>query len=325
MTKIILDVDTGMDDAVAITVAALSKELEILGITVTHGNQPLENTLENTLRVVELLGKDIPVYGGCPEPMVQYLLSGRTSNVRKQTIRKVIDGEVITIHQKHIDLPKATIESQKKHACTFLIETLKNTKEKITLVPVGPLTNIGMALRMDPSIKENIEEIVIMGGGINHGNRTPVAEANFYDDPEAAQIVMSSGCKIRVMTLEATESVLFTRDDAKKFRNGSKVGTFIANLIEKYILNCELLGISDDGSVSIHDAVAVCAVIDPSVVTDIRCKNCDIDFSGGFADGQLLVDNRTFIKPHSKTYIAYATNRDKCLEMMVSTINNEYE
>lgn len=320
--KIILDVDTGMDDAVAIAVAALSTELNVLGITVTHGNQPLEYTLENTLRVVEFIGRDIPVYAGCPEPMVQFLSPGRLNNVRRQITRKVVDGKEITIHQKYLDLPPAKIQPQKQHACTYIIETLKNSDEKITLVPVGPLTNIGMALRMDPSIKENIEEIVIMGGGITHGNRTPVAEANFYDDPEAAQIVLTSGCKIRILTLDATEHVLFSRQTAQKFRSESKVGELIADITDTYIDNCTLLGIAPDGIVAIHDAVTVCAVIDPSIITDIRQKNCDVDFSGGFSDGQLVIDNRSFSKLNLPTYIAYAVDREKCISIMQKAIKS---
>lgn len=317
--NVILDVDTGMDDAAAIVIAALSKKLNLLGITVCHGNQPLEYTLENTLRVVEMLGKDIPVYAGCPEPMVQRLYAGRLNNIRKQKVRKIIDGKEITIHDRELNLPKAKISPESTHACTFIIETLKNAKEKVTLIPIGPLTNIGMALRMDPSIKDNIEEIVLMGGGIDVGNRTPVAEANFYDDPEAAQIVLSSGCKLRLITLEATETVLISREDAQMFRC-SREGNFVADVIEKYIHNLQLLSISGDGKVAVHDATAVCAVIEPSIITDIRRKNCDVDFGGGFADGQLLVDNRTFIKPDSQTFVAYATDREKCIEIMKNTI-----
>lgn len=314
--KIILDVDTGMDDAVAIAVAALSPELEVLGITVTHGNQPLENTLENTLRMVEFLDKEIPVYAGCPEPMVQYLSPGRLRNVRRQTTRKIVDGNEVTIHQKYLNLPQSKIEPQLKHACSFIIETLKSSNVKITLVAVGPLTNIGMALRMDPSIKENIEEIVVMGGGITHGNRTPVAEANFYDDPEAAQIVLSSGCEIRILTLDATETVLCGKEDAQSFKSCSRVGELVADIINTYIRNCTLLGISQNEKVAVHDAITVCAVIDPSIVTNIQHKNCDVDFSGGFSDGQLVIDNRIFAKPNYPTFVAYAVDRKRCLDIM---------
>ncbi len=320
--KIILDVDTGTDDAVAIAVAALSEKLEVLGITVTHGNQPLCYTLENTLRMVEFLKLNIPVYAGCNEPMVQYLTAGRLLNVRRQTIEKVINGETVSIHQKYLDLPKASIQAEAKHACSFLVETLKHTTEKITIVAVGPLTNIAMALRMDPSICKGIEEIVIMGGAIAHGNRTPVAEANFYDDPEAAQIVLKSGCKIRLFTLDATESVLCGHEEAEEFRKTSYVGQFVGDLTEEFVRKCTLLNICDCGKVSIHDAVTVCAVIDPSIVTDLRHQFCDVDFSGGFSDGQLVVDTRMFAKPADPVYVAYKVDRDRCLELMLHSLKH---
>lgn len=318
--KIILDVDTGMDDAIAIAMAAISPEIDILGITVVHGNQPLEYTLENTLRVVEFLEKPIPVYAGCPEPMVQFLSPGRLMNVRRQVTQKTVGDKVITIHPKYIKLPQATILPERKHACSYIIEMLKEAREKLTIVAVGPLTNIGMALRMDPSITSNIDEIVIMGGGDRHGNRTPVAEANFYDDPEAAQIVMQSGCKIRLLTLDATETVLLTKTDAQRLRKLSRTGAFMADIIEEYIDNCTLLGITEKVEVSVHDAVAVCAVIDPSVITDIRHRNCDVDFSGGFSDGQLVVDNRSYVKVNHQTYVAYEVDKAKFLDILEETL-----
>jgi inosine-uridine nucleoside N-ribohydrolase len=318
--KIILDVDTGMDDAVAIAIASLAPQLEILGITVTHGNLPLANTLENTLRVLEFLGKDIPVYSGCPEPMVQYMTAGRLLNVRRQKTTKVVNGREIKIHDDYLPLPVASIKPQTKHACSYIIETLHKSDEKITLVPVGPLTNIGMALRMDPTIREKIEEIVIMGGGISHGNRTPVAEANFYDDPEAAQIVLSSGCQTRVFTLDATESVLADKQKMEQFRSYSRAGRLVADLVDNFIDNCTLLGIDNNGKVSVHDAVTICALINPDIVTDIRYKNCDVDFSGGFADGQLVIDNRTYVEITSRNQIAYAIDSDRCWQIMADVI-----
>ncbi len=320
--KIILDVDTGTDDAIAIAVAALSTQLEILGITVVHGNQPLAYTVENTLRVVQFLKKDIPVYPGCPEPMVQYLLPGRVSNIRKQAVEQIIDGEHVSIHTKYLDLPPATITPQSRHACSFILDTLKASKEKITLVAVGPLTNIAMVLRMDPTVSSQIEEIVIMGGAVKHGNRSPVAEANFYDDPEAAQIVLTSGCKVRLCTLDATETVLCAQEDAARFRKCSYVGDFAGAVTEDFIRRCTLLDICNNGAVSIHDAVTVCAVIDPSIVEVMRHEACDVDFSGGWADGQLLVDKRLFAKPVHPVFVVYQVNRESCLRIMEQSFCN---
>lgn len=317
--KIIMDVDTGTDDAVAIAIAALNPNIELLGLTVTHGNQSLENTVENTLRMVEFLKKDIPVYAGCPEPMVQYLLPGRVMNVRRQITERVINGEVVSIHSKHLDLPPATIKPQFQHACSYIIETLKHSAEKLTIVATGPLTNIGMALRMDPSISENIEEIVVLGGGIYTGNRTPMAEANFYDDPEAAQIVIKSGCRVRLITIDAVFSVKLGAKEIERFRSASYVGNFVADLTEDFIRRGKLLRSVDVKETCLADVVAICATIDPSIVTDIRHKACDVDISGGWADGELIIDNRVFAKPTDPVYIAYAVDRERCIDIMVNS------
>lgn len=323
--KVILDVDTGTDDAVAILVAALSPHIELKAITVAHGNQPLEFTVENTLRVVDLLGKDIAVYAGCPEPMVRGLSPGRAENVRRQTTATVVDGEEIGIHEKRLALPPATRSVEKDHACSYLVTALgeaASVGERITILAVAPLTNIGMALRMEPSIVAGIKQVVVMGGGAFHGNRTPVAEANFYDDPEAAQILITSGCAVRIMTLEATEKVPFDERDVAAFRTGSQIGTFVADLLEGYLARCRTLGILEEGeAVAVHDAVAACAVIDPSIVTSVQVKNCDVDFGGGFADGQLIIDERAFITPSGSVSVAYDVDVARCREIIRSTIS----
>lgn len=319
--NVILDVDTGTDDAVAILLAALSPAIDPVAITVTHGNQPLDLTVDNTLRVVEHVDADIPVFAGCPAPMVRDLSPGRGYNVRRQTTSRTMNGEEVGIHEKHLPLPPPTRTADPRHACAYLVETLRAAPDPVTILAVAPLTNIGMALRMDPSIAEAIEEIIVMGGGVHHGNRTPVAEANFYDDPEAAHIVVSSGCRVVIMTLEATEDPEFTADDVAGFRGRSATGDFVADLLESYLARCRLLGIvPEGGGVSLHDAVAACAVIEPSVITRLEQRNCDVDFAGGFADGQLVVDARGFVRPAGNVYVACAVDAEKCRRLIRETL-----
>ena len=317
--KVILDVDTGTDDAVAILCAALSRKIDLLGITVTSGNLPLENTLENTLRVTELSGRDIPVYAGCPEPMVRGLMPGRAKDVRMQTVDTVINGERISIHEPLLPLPPAKQRPREKHACTYLIETLKASAEKVTIVAVAPLTNIGMALRMDPSIVQNIEEIVIMGGSVNSGNRTPVAEANFYDDPEAAQIVIKSGCPVRIFTLEATELAECGHADADDFRALSAAGVFVGDLINGFIHRCTLLNICPNNAVAIHDAITLCGLIEPNIVKRRISAECDVCLSG-WADGQLVVDRRNFAAASPAVQIVCDIDKALCIRTMKDCI-----
>jgi len=211
MRKIILDVDTGTDDAMAIILAALASDIDIRAITCVHGNLPLQNTVENTLRVVQMLGLDVPVYAGCPEPMVQRLIPGRAYNVRRRAAHQTgatdAAGKKVGAHEDYLPLPKAEIAAAETHAVSFLVETLR--KEKLTVVAVGPQTNIAMALRMDPTIAENIEELVVMGGAVAVGNATQSAEANFFWDPEAASIMLKADTKITVLPLDATSLRFF--------------------------------------------------------------------------------------------------------------------
>ena len=317
--KVILDVDTGSDDAVAIISAILCDELDVLGITVSHGNCPLEYTLPNTLRVVEMLGSDVPVFAGCAEPMVQYLLPGRTVNANHKILEKVIDGKLVAIHENNLPLPGPTIKAQDQHACIWLLETLKNTKEKITLIPVGPMTNIGMVLRMDPSVAENIEEIVCMGGGVNVKNTTKCAEINFYNDPEAAKIVLTSGIPITIVPLDATHSSWFGYEEAEKMTAlGNPAAVFAGEMLHHRIASANAIGVRKEQKSALHDVLAVCAVIDRSILTDLRLESADIDISGGIADGQLVIDTRPVAEVKYPIHVAYKGDTEKLFNMLYS-------
>ncbi len=324
--KIILDVDTGTDDAMAIITAMLAHELDILGITVVQGNQPLVYTLENTLRVVELMGGGVPVYAGCPEPMVQTMSEGRMKNQRIQTYEKVIDGKKINIHDEYLNLPKATLKPQPQHAVSYLVDTLRNTTEKLTLVAVGPATNVGMALRMDPDIANNLEEIVVMGGGVTSVNRTSGAEMNFYMDPEAAQLMIKANCKVTILPLDATTSALFSREDAKVIAAvGNRPAQFFAELMTHFSERLEMLDINNRTpgcyDIAIHDVLCILYLLDPSIITDLRREKCDVDFAGGYADGMLMVDTRSYVEKTDETYVAYHIDKKKTMDMIVDILS----
>ncbi len=324
--KIILDVDTGTDDAMAIITAMLAHELDILGITVVQGNQPLVYTLENTLRVVELMGGGVPVYAGCPEPMVQTMSEGRMKNQRIQTYEKVIDGKKINIHDEYLNLPKATLKPQPQHAVSYLVDTLRNTTEKLTLVAVGPATNVGMALRMDPDIANNLEEIVVMGGGVTSVNRTSGAEMNFYMDPEAAQLMIKANCKVTILPLDATTSALFSREDAKVIAAvGNRPAQFFAELMTHFSERLEMLDINNRTpgcyDIAIHDVLCILYLLDPSIITDLRREKCDVDFAGGYADGMLMVDTRSYVEKTEETYVAYHIDKKKTMDMIVDILS----
>ena len=320
--KVILDVDTGSDDAVAIMTALLSEELDVIGITTVHGNLPLPYTTDNTLRVVELLGSDVPVYAGCPYPLVQDLLPGRRVNARETDGDCVIDGKVVAVHDRELPLPKPTIRAQGEHAVSWMLRTLRETEEKITLIPVGAMTNIATVLRLDPSVAEHIEEIVCMGGGVNVHNRAFRSETNFYNDPEAAKIMLSSGVKVTIVTLDATHSSWFGYEEVEKLRGlGTAPADFAAEMLCHRIHAANLTGARKEPKSALHDVLAVCAVIDPTVLTEVRRESCDVDISGGIADGQLMTTMRyRYSESALPTYVAYRGDGEKLFDMMSSRL-----
>lgn len=323
--KVILDVDTGSDDAVAIMTALLSDDIDLLGVTVTHGNQALVYTLENTLRVMGHMGATVPVFKGCSEPLVKNLTPGRElSGGFIDDPNMIVDGKEVSLHEKNMGLPPTDLKAQPIPAPAWIVETLKNSSEKITLIPVGPCTNIAMALRLDPSIVSNIEEIVVMGGGDNMGNRTASSEFNFFADPEAAKIVVNCGAKVTIVGLNATHSAKFSYADADRFTAlGTKAGIFTGRLIRHRIDFEYLQGQGSEEGTAVHDALTVCAVIDRSILSDVQPKVCDVDIGGKLCDGMLLCDTRPLAKWEHPTYVAYKVDKEKVLNLLLTLMAKE--
>ena len=321
--KVILDVDTGSDDAVAIITALLAPELEVLGICSVNGNREVRLTTENTLRVVELLGADVPVYQGCEFPLVSTLLPWRRPEI---PIREgELKGTISKVHGDYLPFPPATRKPEDKSAVVYLIETLLASDGDITLVPVGPLTNIAAAMRADPRILPKIKEIMIMGAGYCVNNKTPMAEYNFWVDPEAAEIVLQCGRPITLVPLDAPHQAYLTVEDAARMRTiGNKAADAVAALIEQ-----RTSGYDDDADMHeykgapIHDALAVCALLDESVLKDVREVNAHVDISGGFADGQTCIDMRqTVLKDKPNCRIALGADRHKFADILVDVLHH---
>jgi len=311
--KVIIDVDTGTDDAVALMVAALSPDLEIIGATTVKGNTQVSNCTENTLRVFDYIDAKIPVYQGCPEAMVATLTSNRKSQEHQQS-----DGQVF--HGTLLDLPQSTSKPQDQHAVSWLIETYLKSDGDITLIAVGPLTNIAMAIRMEPRILSKIPEIVIMGGGIHLHNISASAEFNFWVGPEAAKIVMNCQRPIRLVTLDATHKAFLSKKDCQRIRELGTPGALAsAIMIDRSIEGYNTTQTMETFDIApIHDALAVCAVIDPTVIETVFV-HVDVEISGGIADGQSVCDMRG--QSHNKklppnTNVAINADREKYVSML---------
>jgi inosine-uridine nucleoside N-ribohydrolase len=280
-TKVILDVDTGTDDAVALMVAALSPELELVGATTVNGNTAVHNCTENTLRVFDWIGMpSIPVHQGMTRPLARVQMAQRNPAGR--------------IHGDLLDLPPATTAKvQPGHAVDWLIDTLLASDGDITLVPVGPLTNIATAMQKEPRILDAIPEIVIMGGAHDHGNSTASAEFNIWLDPEAARIVVNCGRPIRMVPLDATHRALVSGEDCTALRAlGTPAGEAAARFVEKRIEGYDATQpMHRAGAAPVHDALAVCAIIDPTIITT-HLIPVDVETNAELSVGRTVCDFR---------------------------------
>ena len=253
--KIIIDTDPGHDDAIAILLALASPELDVIGVTCVAGNVPLHLTARNALLVCELAGgPDIKVFSGCDRPMV-----------RKLVTAEAIHGET-GLDGPQWDPPTSQLQDQ--HAVDWLVETLLNAEDKeITLCPVGPLTNIAMALVREPKIASKVDQIVSMGGGyFVGGNITPAAEFNIFVDPHAADVVYRSGIPLVAMPLDVTHKALMTQDWIQTLEDlGTEVGQKSSQLLSFYNrFALERYGMA--GS-PVHDPATIAYLIEPDLYT----------------------------------------------------------
>jgi inosine-uridine nucleoside N-ribohydrolase len=282
-TPLLIDCDPGHDDAIALLLALASPEVELLGVTTVHGNQTLDKTTANALRVLELADRtDVPVAAGEDRPLERELVVA--AHVHGES---GLDGPV---------LPEPTTRPVDQHAVDFLAERIV---PGTVLVPTGPLTNVALLLERHPQAAANLEEIVLMGGAIAEGNMTPAAEFNIWADPEAAQRVFHSGLSVTMVGLDVTHRALLTSDHAEALRATGRIGAFVADLVEFFKrYHQETYGW--DGA-PIHDAVAVAEVIRPGLVTT-RLRNVEIETVSELCRGRTVVDlwNRTDRKPNAR-------------------------
>ena len=276
---ILLDCDPGHDDAIAILLALASPEVELLGITTVQGNQTVEKTTANALRILEFVGRtDIPVAAGAERPFLRDAYVARYVHGESG-----LDGPV---------LPAAKGAPVEQHAVDFLGTRV----DGVTLVAVGPLTNVALTLARYPDVQP--ARIVLMGGSIGVGNVTPAAEFNIWADPEAAARVFASGIDVTMIGLDATHEALMTQADADGLRETGRVGALVAELWEFYN-RFHSQTYDFDGS-PIHDALALAYVFRPELVETAR-RHVAVDCGSDLSRGRTLVDlwRRTGKQPNA--------------------------
>jgi purine nucleosidase len=275
--KIIIDTDPGQDDAVAMLLALASPELDVIGITAVAGNVPLRLTSKNARKICELAGKpDTKVFAGAIRPLVRQLVTAEEVHGKTG-----LDGP---------DLPEPTMKLQDQHAVDFIVETLMAEEPgSVTLCPLGPLTNVALALIREPRIAPRIREIVLMGGGyFEAGNVSPAAEFNIYVDPHAADIVFRAGIPIVMMPLDVTHKALTTRKRVDRFRAlGTKVGVATAELLDFFERFDEEKYGTDGGP--LHDPCVIAYLVKPELFKGREC-NVSIEIASELTMGMTVVD-----------------------------------
>lgn len=315
--KIILDVDTGTDDAVAIMIAALSPEIDLIGITTVNGNKPVEICTNNTLRVLEHINaKHIPVYQGCSLPIYSTMTPGRRPDLPYY--------KPDPVHGMYLPLKETTLQKQDSHAVNYLIDTFLESDGDITLVAVGPLTNVGLAIKKNPLFLEKIKRIVIMGGGHEIGNSSPSSEFNIWVDPEAAKIVMKCGASILLIPLDATHQALISYEDCKRLHSlGTPASTAAAALITQRIMGYDATQpMLELGTAPVHDALAVCAILDPTVITS-RYVHVDVETKGSITDGRTVCDTHNRSKQNPNVHVAFDSKRNLFLELLTKILGQK--
>jgi inosine-uridine nucleoside N-ribohydrolase len=299
---ILLDCDPGHDDAIALLLALASPELELRGITTVAGNQTLEKTTANAIRVLEFAGRaDIPVAAGADRPLV-----------REPFVAAYVHGET---GMDGPDLPPAQGRTVNRHAVDFLADKIREADGAITLVPTGPLTNVALMVALHPDARP--ERIVLMGGAVAEGNVTPAAEFNIWADPDAAARVFASGIELTMIGLDVTHKALFTT--AHIGRLAGRVGEMVTELLRFYDkFHREVYGF--DGS-PIHDAVAVAHVMRPELVETLH-RNVEIDVESELCRGRTVVDvwRRTDRQPNA--HVGVDIDADGFLELLIERINS---
>jgi inosine-uridine nucleoside N-ribohydrolase len=303
-TPILIDCDPGHDDAIALLLALGSPEVELVGVTTVAGNQTLEKTTANAIRVLEFVGRgDVSVAAGAARPLV-----------REPFVASYVHGES---GLDGPELPPPRGRPVEQHAVDFLAERVFGAARPVTLVPIGPLTNVALFIARHPDAAARLEQIVVMGGAIAEGNVTPAAEFNIWADPEAAARVFESGLDVTMIGLDVTHKALMTHEHAERLRAMGRTGRMVAELFDFFHrFHEEAYGF--EGS-PIHDAVAVAHVFRPDLV-ETRERHVAVETGSELCRGRTVVDlwSRTGNEPNA--YVGVGIEGDAFLELLLERL-----
>ncbi|MFZ0735379.1 MAG: nucleoside hydrolase [Candidatus Sulfotelmatobacter sp.] len=321
--RVIIDTDPGIDDAMAILLALNSPELKVEALTVVPGNVDGKQGLENALKIVSLANRcDVTVAGGAQHPLNQKLITAQYWHGPNG-----LAG---------VELPVSKCKADARFGPDLIIEMVHKYPHEITLIPVGPLTNIALAVSKDPSIVPLVKDIVIMGGSITGGNVDGAAEANIYNDPEAASIVFNAGWMVTMIGSDVGEKTLMMRSHLADLQSQpGPESDFIAKLADYYLTRSEKSGYQ---GAAMYDPLAVATVINPALVT-LKDMHVDVETKGEFTRGETVanrmgydeknvlhgdhyeIDGLTPLTPNAR--VCLASNAEGFLKLFVSRLKGK--
>ena len=299
--RILIDTDPGVDDSMAILLAFASPEVQVEGLATVFGNTGVDITTKNALRLVELAGRpDVPVAAGAEKPLL-----------------RPFTGQGWHVHGKNglgeVEFPEPKGQPDKRRAAQFIIDTIMANPGEITLVPLGPLTNVALAVATEPRIAQNVKEVVLMGGAANvPGNASPVAEANIRNDPEAAHIVFHAGWPLTMVGLDVTRQSVMTRDYLERLRGANNRWTDFIYAITKHYLDFHR-SIGIDG-MPVHDSSALAYVIDPTLF-ETKHVYTDVDHQSPHHHGQTVPDWRGQREIEPNVNVCVGVDHERFLEL----------
>jgi inosine-uridine nucleoside N-ribohydrolase len=321
--RVIIDTDPGADDAMAIILALNSPEFKVEALTVVPGNVDGRQGLENALKIVSLAGRcDVTVAAGAQHPLNQKLITAQFWHGKNGLA--------------NVELPASKCQADPRFGPDLIIEMVHKYPHEITLIPIGPLTNIALAVSKDPTIAALVHNIVIMGGSITGGNVNGAAEANIYNDPEAAQIVFNAGWMVTMVGSDVGERTLITRKYLAELQSShGPQSDFIAKLADFYLTRSEKSGYS---GAAMYDPLAVGIALDPTLGT-LREMHVDVETKGEFTRGETVanrmgsnennvlhgdhyeIEGATDLKPNAR--VCLASDADRFLQLFVSRIRGK--
>ncbi|AOW74878.1 ribonucleoside hydrolase [Pediococcus acidilactici] len=300
MKKIWIDCDPGHDDALAILVALANPEqLQVLGVSTIGGNSPLENVTNNAKNLLNLLGAQVPLIKGQAGQLVKELQSAPEAH-----------GET---GMAGLEFPDNDYPILEVNLLQYMFETIMANPEKVDIVAIGPLTNIALLLKAYPEVKTRINQICLMGGGIDHGNYSPAAEFNFYVDPEAAQIVLNAGVKVVMAGLDVTEKSYVTREEIDTLQTKGPISRKIYQLLDFYNVSGRQFGFKDS---PLHDLCTVVYLLDPTTFTG-EIQSVSVATEEGVARGMSIADTRKQPEWRNRILVLKNSNREKYVKYLM--------